>query len=183
MFFSFGSLTQVCLADYTSPDIIEKREFFNEDRTKSFEGELFEHLEFKKQVRIAINGKVKTIKLNLLSKEDQEYVKEMGPYVAVARDVKLAFKEAKGKAVKKGQLSITNFNYDINLRNSAGSQVDDLQIDYKIFYYIGDVKKAGSVLSSVNSTKSITLYPNMTNFLSTDKLELVKNVVKGKSGG
>ena len=180
---SIFSLAMPCIAATKSPDVISKRTFFNADRSKSFEGELYEFNEFKKLVRISINGKVSTLKLDVLSKEDQVYVKKMAPYAAVARDVKLRFNEVTTKAVKKGTLSIKDFSYNITLKNKSGSKIDGLKMDYKIFYYIGDTKKAGSVLATKTGTKTLDVYPEMSDYFSTTKLELVKNVVKGTAGG
>jgi len=167
----------------SDPDVVSERTYYSADYAKSFVGKLNEYDESKKAAKIAINGQVSTLSMDTLSDEDQAYVKKMGPYVAVYRGLKMSFKEIKAKAVKKGQLSITEFNYDIAVRNNASTQIDNVKVDYHIYYYVGDTQKAGSVLNRTSGSKTINIYPKMTDYLSTDKMELVKNIVKGRSGG
>ena len=121
--------------------------------------------------------------MDLLSTEDQAYIKKMGPPVAIYRGLSFKFKEVKSKPEKRGQLSISNFNFDVTIRNSATTMIENVKIDYHIYYYIGDVAKAGSVLARTSGSKTTSIYPKMTDYLSTDKLELVKNIVSGRAGG
>lgn len=167
----------------SDPDVVSDRTFYSSDFSKSFVGKLNTFDEEKNSVKIQIGSQVSTLSMDQLSKSDQDYIKKMGPYVAVYRGLAFQFKELKSKPVKKGSLSITDFSYNLTVRNNASTQMNNVKLDYYIYYYIGDVNKAGSVLTRTKGSKTIKIYPKMTDYLSTNKLELVKNVVKGRSGG
>lgn len=169
----------------SDPDVVTDRTFYSSDYGKSFVGRLYSYDEHNKVVSVQMkaNSQINPFKMDQLSEQDQAYILEMAPCVAAYRGLDFKFKEVKSKPVEKGELSITDFNYNITIRNNARTLIEDIEIAYNIYYYIGDVNKAGSDMATISGSKTVSMYPRMTDYFSTDKLELVKNIVKGKAGG
>ena len=114
---------------------IEIREFVSKDGEKSFWGTLTNYDPDAGMVTVVRDRKSIKFSEDLLSEEDQEWVKEQYEFMKVRSNVKIRVNSKHGSrkvAKTSGQKSISSSKYfDIQITNS-GDSVSDLRVEYEI---------------------------------------------------
>ena len=166
---------------------VEKRTFTSSDGTKTFEGTLKDFNASAGTVKIFKSGTGHLeFKLDLLSEEDQAYVKEEGPALAAARAIRLDFDLWKDKPVtNRGETErtvTTPAGYEIELRNWTKNDITDVEIRYTIFHRKDAENGPGSIAQTNGSMHVSTLFANSNETNRTDPISLVR-YSREKAGG
>jgi len=167
----------------SSVQALEEREFHNADKSKSFKGTVIGYDAQKKKVTIrSSRGGVSHVKLSAFCEEDQKYILDNANALAASKSLEFSFKEVTGGGSKK-----TGFDtgYDISLYNRGTSEIKDIEFKYTIYYRVGSVKKGVKTVAKEHSgdLSLDSLYGTLRYTLSTSKVKLVREIVKGKAGG
>ena len=160
---------------------LEQRTFKAAEKDDSFEATLTAYDAKKKSVTV-INEKGKTLKfpLSVISEDCQEYVLSKQPLLNISRYVNLKFKEVKSKQV--GDSS--DVVYAIEVYNRGKNAIEDVTINYTIYYDQGDIKKGGFIHKTKEGSLSTgKMYDGDTLTLNTDKIYVVRKVVAPVGGG
>lgn len=162
---------------------LEEREFFNADKTKSFKGTVVGFDAEKKKVTIRTSkGGLSHAKLSAFSEADQKYILDNVNVLAANKALEFSFKEVTGGGTKK-----TGFDtgYDIRLYNRGTTEIKDIELKYTIYYRVGSVQKGVKTVAKEQSgdLSLDSLYGTLRYTLSTSKVKLVREIVKGKAGG
>lgn len=160
---------------------LEQRTFHDAEKTKSFEATLQAYDAKKKMVTvIAASGKTMKFPLNIISEDCQDYVLSKKDLLLIAKNVRLKFKEVKEKQV--GDSSSVGFA--IEVYNRGKDSIENITLNYTIYYDQGDVKKGGFVHKTKEGTVSTgKIYNGDTLTVNTDKVYLVRKVLAPVGGG
>jgi len=160
---------------------LEQRTFYSADKSKSFDATLTAYDAKKKTVTVK-NASGKTVKfaMNVISDDCQEYVLSKQDLLSISKNVRLKFKESKDKQA--GNSSSVGFS--IEAYNRGKNSIDDVTLNYTIYYDQGNIKKGGFIHKtkegSVNTGK---MYNGDTLTVETDKVYLVRKVLAPVGGG
>lgn len=166
---------------------LEERKFFNADKSQSFPATLTDYNEAKKLVTVTLkSGKKKKFSINLLSKEDQEYVKANATILAAARDINVSFKEVKGETTrsKSGLVRTrkTPTGYEIMVYNRSDKTIENLEVRYSYYYCVGSSSATGP-RHTPKVLKGVISYPKMygkyNETRKTDEVVLIRESKKG----
>lgn len=179
-------LTLSLIAGLMFPVSAEMRRFQNADQTKSFYAELtgFDAKTNRVTVRTKM-GRSKTFMIEILSEEDQKYVKENGKRLAVGNGINLSLKKFQEKSVKQLETRTVNrvapSGYTISLKNRTKNEFSELTLNYTLYYEVQGYLKpertpqeqTGTlVCKSISSQETISLNTETVNIVS-GKLEPV----------
>ena len=160
---------------------LEQRTFKGSKKTQSFEATLRAYDAQKKTVTVVqSSGKTMTFSLSVLSDECQKYVISKQDLLNTSRNVRLKFKEVKDKRVG------TSFKmgFAIEVYNRGKNSIEDITINYTIYYDQGDIKKGGFIHQTKEGTLSTgKIYNGDTLTVNTDKLYMVRKVIAPVGGG
>jgi len=157
----------------------EERRFQNADETKSFYAELVGFDEPNNRVTVKLKtGRKKTFLLELLSKDDQDYVKENGKRLAVGNDLRVSLKRFQGKSEKRLAPRIVDrvapCGYTISLNNRANNEFSDITINYTLYYAVQDYLKPERTLQEKSGTLECKkILSRATHALLTETVEIV----------
>lgn len=175
----------ICLLAVTfsvgSLEALEQRTFYNADRSKSFVAKLYDIDETKKRV-IVINkkGRKMSFPLSKISEKCQEYVMSKKDALAVARYIKLDFKEM--KAERSGD-SIPTY-YQVKLYNRGKDSIDNIELRYTLHYRQGNLSKGGSdEKTSSGKLSTGKLFDRDTKTFTTEMVNIVRTIQKPQGGG
>ena len=127
---------------------LEERKFFSVDGSKSFEGTLSDYDAAKGMVKVLMkSGKTKQFSLNLLSKKDQDYIKQNADTLQIARNFDLRFKEFKEKTTltKKGlvRTNTTPTGFEVQLYSRSKKVIEGVSVRYYFYYCVGSSSAEG----------------------------------------
>ena len=164
----------------------EKRTFTSADGSKTFEGTLTDYDASAGTVKIRKGAKTMHFKMELLSADDQAYIKEQGPAIAAGKAVRVDFDLWKDKPkTSRTDISRTTTSeagYEIELRNWTKKDVSDIEVRYTIFHRKDAENGPGSVVQKKGSYDVTTLFANSYEKTRTDPVTLTR-YIRQKSGG
>ena len=166
---------------------LEKREFWNADKTKSFQATLVDYATKTKTVTVRKpGGREINFKIDTLSEEDQEYIKEKAPILAAARGITTSISDftgdkthSKGKTIR---LTTTQAGYNITLTNRS-QKIENITVRYTIFYKKDKEKGASDIVKKQGSYDISTLFRNEQDTRQTETVSLERYIRKPSGGG
>lgn len=164
-----------------SAQALEQRTFYSADKSKSFEATLTAYDVTKKKVTVVnASGKKVSFSISKLSEKDQKYVLSKKDALAIARYVRLDFKEVKGG--RSGDAVPTH--YDVEVYNCGKRTIADIQLKYTLYYRQGNLSKGGSdEKTSTGSLSTGKIFDGDTITLSSEKIDIVRTIKKPEGGG
>jgi len=155
---------------------VEKRVFHNADKTKSFSGVPIGYDTKTGVVTVRKTaGQTIHFKLELLCKEDREYIKENAMVLAAANGIRIDFDLFKGKVEtsKKGKERTTIYpaGYEITIENRTDADIPAVELQYIIFHRKGAENGAGSI---AQTTGTFTFDPLFAKYPRSEKTEPVQ---------
>lgn len=164
-----------------SAHALEQRTFHNADKTKSFDATLTAYDGQSKKVTVVnARGKKISFPLGMLSQECRKYVLSKESLLAIARYIRLDFKEVKGDRV--GDAIPTHF--DVEVYNRGKNVIEDVELKYTLYYKQGDLAKGGSAAKTASGSLSTgKIYDRDSITLSTEKIDIVRSIKKPEGGG
>lgn len=175
----------------------EIRRFQNKDKTKSFFAELTGYDTKTKRVTVRMkNGRTSTFLIDVLSKEDQEYVEANGKRLAIGNDIRLSLRKFQDKSKKKLEPRIVNrvypSGYTVTLNNRSKKTYKGITINYTLYYGVqGYLKperkqeeKAGTLTcEKITSQQTLSLNTETVDIISGKLEPVIKNVRKRNAQG
>ncbi len=160
---------------------LELRTFYDQGKTKSFDATLTAYDAKKKSVTVKnAKGKAMSFSLSVLSDECQAYVLSKQDLLEVAKNVRLKFKEEKTKDGK----DTSRVGFAIEVYNRGKVSIEDVTLNYTIYYDEGDLKKGGMVRKTKEGTLSTgKIYDGDTLTVNTETVYLVRKVQPPVGGG
>lgn len=181
-------LTSIALCALILPaSALEEREFKSADKTKSFKATLTDYDVKKKRVTVQLeNGKSKRFPIDILSKEDQAYVKKYSDVLAVSRDIKITFTEVKGKTERSKEGLVrtrkTPTSYNIMVYNRSDKVIENLEVRYSYYYCVGS-SSADGPRHTPKVSKGTLVFPKLfgkyNETRETAKITLIRESKKG----
>lgn len=166
----------------------ELRTFSSADKSKTFEGVLIAYNSKNDIVQVRRKGARKTssFKLEMLSAEDQKYVKSQEAVLKVASAIAIDMVAWKGEAVtQRGEtvkITTTPVAYEIEVANRSDDLIKDLEVRYTI-YYSKDSENGAAIERTLESSFEIEqLFAKYEDITRTDEINLEK-YRRSKSGG
>ena len=160
---------------------LEQRTFHDAEKTKTFQAELTAFDAKSKSVTV-INDQGKTIKfpLKVISEDCQKYVLSKQDLLNIAKNVRLKFTETKD--AKNGDTTPTG--YAIEVYNRGKNSIEDVTLNYTLYYSQGDLAKGGTVNKIQEGTISTgKMYDGDTLTVDTAKIYLVRKSKPAQGGG
>ena len=171
-----------------SASSMELRTFSNADKSKTFEGSLVGYNSKTDVVEVRRKGARKSskFKLEMLSADDQKYVKEQEAALKVAASVSVDMVAWKGDGVTQSgeteKITKTPAAYEITVSNRSQDEIKDIEVRYTI-YYSKDSENGAASEQTLESTFEIeTLFAKYEDTTKTDEIQLEK-YRRSKSGG
>lgn len=165
---------------------VEKRTFTSADGTSTFEGTLLDYNEEAGTVKIRKGARTLHFKADILSAEDQTYVKEQGPALVASRAIRVDFDLWSGKRdttrSENSRTTTSEAGYEIELRNWTKKDVNDIEVRYTIFHRKDAENGAGSIAQKKGSYMVSTLFANSYEATRTAPVTLVR-YIRQKAGG
>lgn len=160
---------------------LEQREFHSADQSKSFKATLTGYNAKTKTVTVTMGaGQTKSFKLDILSPDCQKYVLAQQQALAIAKSVRLTIDEEKG--AKAGDEVPTG--YSIEVRNNGKMSLDEVTLNYTLYYDQGDLVKGGTVSKTKTGTLTTgKMYSSDTITVSTAKVGIVRKIKPAEGGG
>lgn len=181
-------LSLMAIVSLTLPSgALEDREFHSADKKQSFTAALLDYNPSKKSVTVVMKGGgEKIFSLDLLSKEDQAYVKANADVLEVAREVRVTFKEVKGETTrtKKGLIRrrSTPTGYAISVSNRSDRILKNVKVKYSFYYCVGSSSATGARHTPKVKTGTLD-YPKMfEKYTETRKTPVVVLIHESKKG-
>lgn len=164
-----------------SSEAIEQRTFHSADKTKSFEASLDDYHSKKKKVTVVFaSGVKKSFPLAVLSKECQDYVLANAGLLALTKSVSLQFKEVK----LKGDGGAVATGYTIAVNNRGNSSIEDVSLNYTLYYRQGDLNKGGTEAKTrTGSLKTSKIFDHDTVYVNTAQVDIVRKSKPASGGG
>jgi len=160
---------------------LEQRTFYNADKTKSFEATLTAYNAKNKTITVT-NSSGKTMKFTMavISDDCQEYVLSKQDLLSISKNVRLKFKESKDKQAGDS----TSVGFSIEAYNRGKNSIEDVTLNYTIYYDQGDIKKGGFTHKTKEGTVNTgKMYNGDTLTVETEKVYLVRKVLAPAGGG
>lgn len=157
----------------------EMRRFQNADETKSFYAELTGYDTSTEIVTVRLKaGQTQSFKLNILSKDDQTYIKENGNRLGVGSNIRITLKRFQGKSEKKLEPRTVNrvspSGYTITLYNRSKSRYSDITINYTLYYAVQDyVSPKRTHKEEKGTLECKKIMSKETVYLKTDTVDIV----------
>lgn len=175
---------------------LEEREFRSADKSKSFHGLLTGYDADKKIVTVRLNsGREKRFNIDVLAKEDQQYVADNLDTLAVIKSINVSFKEIKEKSTRTKEGLITTSTvptyYDITVYNRSTTPIEELELRYSYYYCVGTLTPGGPK-HTPKVEKGLLVFDKLfeqdTATLQTAKIDIIRASKKGvappvRSGG
>ena len=167
----------------SSAQALEEREFKSADGTQSFKGTAvgFDAKSQKVSIRNEKGG-VNHAKLSAFSEADIKYIKDNANVLAAASALDISFNEVNGEGSAK-----TGYDtgYDIRVQNRGKDPVQDIEVKYAIYYLQGSVTKGVKAVPKTHtgSLDGESIFGSLRYTVSTDKVRLVREVLKRVKGG
>lgn len=175
----YTSLAVVALA--LPSQALEQRTFYDSGKTKSFEATLTGYEPMKNIVTV-VNEKGKTVKfpLKVISEECQKYVLSKQDLLTISKSVRLKFKEVKEDAGDEAK----NVGYAIEVYNRSKNTIEDVTLNYTLYYRVGDLTKGGTVgMTKTGTVSTGKIYNHDTLTVNTDKVEIIRKIKPPEGGG
>lgn len=166
---------------------IEKRTFWNADKTKSFTAVAIGYDAKSDTVTVRkAAGQTLKFKLSLLSEEDRKYVQENADALAAAEGVRVSFDLFEGeRQTTKGENErtvTTPAGYEITVENRTQHEFTDVDVEYFIFHRKDAEDGPGSIVQSTGSFNFDTLFSNYRQTERTESVDLIR-YSRQKAGG
>lgn len=166
----------------------ELRTFSSADKSKTFEGVLVGYSSKTDTVEVRRKGARRTtkFKLEMLSADDQKYVRAQETALKVGSSVAIDMVAWKGEGVtQRGETvktTTTPVAYEITVANRSKEEIKDIEVRYTI-YYSKDSENGAAVERKHESSFDIeTLFAKYEDTTRTDEISLEK-YRRSKSGG
>lgn len=158
----------------------ELHKFTSRDGERHFQAELVHYQPDRQLVEVRRDGgKLMKFRLDVLSEEDQKYVKERAPLLKIAKDLKVSARIQIGKkTVQKAAPSKTTTtpkSYKLTFRNTSNMTLEDLDVEYEIHWTkdngsgrkgeVKNIAKGKSFLSSVRPREDFEIETDPVNII------------------
>lgn len=164
----------------------EKRTYTSADGKSSFEGTLLDYNAEAGTVKIRRGARTLHFKMDILSDEDQTYIKEEGPKLVAGKAIRIDFDlwngERKTSRTDNSRTTTSEAGYEIELRNWTKKDVNDIEVRYTIFHRKDAENGPGSIAQTKGSYLVSTLFANSYEKTRTDPVTLTR-YIRQKSGG
>jgi len=160
---------------------LEQTTFYNADKTKSFAATLVGYNAKTKTVSVKMaSGAQKSFKMSVLAKETQDYVISKEDRLAIGKSVRLKFTEVKQKGGGEGVAT----SYAIEVRNAGKKAIQDISLNYTLYYRQGSVDLGGTIAKTSSGTLSTgKIYDADTLTVNTQSVDIVRKSKPSSGGG
>jgi len=172
-------LTLLLLPCLSLTAIAEMRRFQKADETKSFYAELTGYDTSTQIVTVRLKaGRTQSFKIDILSKDDQAYIKENGKRLGVGNNINITLRRFQGKSEKKVEPLIVNrvspSGYTITLNNRSKSQYTDITVNYTLYYAVQDyLSPERTPKEQTGTLQCKKIMSKDTVYLKTDTVDIV----------
>ena len=161
--------------------------FENPDKTKRFTGRLVSYDSKKAMVTVQKRSNLQTVtfRLNRLSDEHQEFVKDRAVQLEAAGGLRMDFfKSMEPVSTVHGDERSRTKNYNggfqIKIRNHATKMLEDVEVEYIAVYRKDEVNGPGEVLTKEGSYQVSFLMPGLDETVVTDTIPMTAYYKPGK---
>lgn len=160
---------------------LESRTFHDASKSKSFQATLTGYDANKKLVTVVnTSGKTMSFGLSIISEDCQKYVLSKSDLLAVSKNVRLKFNEAKEKQAN----DTVATGYTIEVYNRGKNSVENITLNYTLYYDEGNLVKGGFVSKiKEGSVDTGKIYNGDTLSVDSSKVYLVRKIVAPVGGG